>query len=75
MSITSTYDHRVIQGAESGQFLARIHALLLGEDRFYDQLFGDFQIPYEPFDGSGPTILIFGTVAGLEQIEKQRVRS
>jgi 2-oxoglutarate decarboxylase len=40
MTITSTYDHRVIQGAESGAFLRRIEALLRGEDRFYEELFG-----------------------------------
>jgi 2-oxoglutarate decarboxylase len=36
MTITSTYDHRVIQGAESGMFLARLDALLQGEEGFYD---------------------------------------
>jgi 2-oxoglutarate decarboxylase len=40
MTITSTYDHRVIQGAESGAFLRRIDALLSGQDRFYEELFG-----------------------------------
>ncbi|MEP6681394.1 MAG: multifunctional oxoglutarate decarboxylase/oxoglutarate dehydrogenase thiamine pyrophosphate-binding subunit/dihydrolipoyllysine-residue succinyltransferase subunit, partial [Chloroflexota bacterium] len=39
MTITSTYDHRVIQGAESGAFLRRIDGLLSGADRFYDELF------------------------------------
>lgn len=34
MTMTSTYDHRIIQGAESGAFLARIHELLIGEDNF-----------------------------------------
>jgi 2-oxoglutarate dehydrogenase E1 component len=38
MTITSTYDHRVIQGAESGMFLRRLDALLQGEDGFYDQV-------------------------------------
>ncbi len=36
MTITSTYDHRVIQGAESGMFLRKLDALLQGEDRFYE---------------------------------------
>ena len=36
MTMTSTYDHRVIQGAESGSFLRRIDELLQGEDGFYD---------------------------------------
>ena len=38
--MTSTYDHRVIQGAESGAFLRRIDQLLQGEDGFYDSVFG-----------------------------------
>jgi 2-oxoglutarate decarboxylase len=48
ITITSTYDHRVIQGAESGQFLGKVHELLLGGDRFYDELFASLGIPYEP---------------------------
>ena len=48
ITITSTYDHRVIQGAESGQFLSEVHDLLLGGDRFYDELFASLRIPYEP---------------------------
>ncbi len=48
MTLTSTYDHRVIQGAQSGEFLKRIHALLLGEDGFYDEIFRALRIPYEP---------------------------
>ena len=39
MTLTSTYDHRIIQGAQSGDFLRRIHQLLLGEDGFYDEVF------------------------------------
>ncbi|MDQ3955706.1 MAG: multifunctional oxoglutarate decarboxylase/oxoglutarate dehydrogenase thiamine pyrophosphate-binding subunit/dihydrolipoyllysine-residue succinyltransferase subunit [Actinomycetota bacterium] len=48
ITITSTYDHRVIQGAESGQFLAHLHDLLLGAGRFYDEIFASLRIPYEP---------------------------
>lgn len=48
MTITSTYDHRVIQGAQSGEFLRRMHQLLLGEDGFYDEIFRSLRIPYEP---------------------------
>lgn len=48
MTITSTYDHRVIQGAQSGEFLRRVHQLLLGEDDFYDEIFRSLRIPYEP---------------------------
>src|SRR5437016_9216490 len=38
MTITSTYDHRDIQDAESGMFLRRLDGLLQGEDRFYEQV-------------------------------------
>jgi 2-oxoglutarate dehydrogenase E1 component len=48
VTLTSTYDHRVIQGAQSGQFLARMHDLMLGEDRFYDLIFESLGIPYTP---------------------------
>jgi multifunctional 2-oxoglutarate metabolism enzyme len=48
ITLTSTYDHRVIQGAESGAYLARVHALLLGEDGFYDEVFDSLGMPYEP---------------------------
>jgi len=48
VTLTSTYDHRVIQGAESGEFLAQIHELLLGGDSFYDDMFASFDVPYEP---------------------------
>ena len=48
MTLTSTYDHRVIQGALSGVYLQRLHALLLGEDGFYDDVFSALRIPYEP---------------------------
>ena len=46
VTISSTYDHRVIQGAESGLFLQRVHDLLLGTDGFYDSAFRALHIPY-----------------------------
>jgi len=48
LTMTSTYDHRIIQGAESGMFLARVHGLLLGEDGFYDEIFRSMEVPYVP---------------------------
>ena len=44
---SSTYDHRIIQGAESGLFLKRVHELLLGADDFYDDVFRSLGVPYE----------------------------
>ena len=48
ITLTSTYDHRIIQGAESGEFLGRVHQLLLGAEAFYDGIFQSFGVPYEP---------------------------
>jgi 2-oxoglutarate decarboxylase len=48
VTLTSTYDHRIIQGAQSGEFLQKVHELLLGADGFYDEIFAALRIPYEP---------------------------
>src|ERR1700716_2118865 len=48
MTMTSTYDHRIIQGAESGRFLQRVEALLEGEDEFYERVFGDLGVALGP---------------------------
>jgi multifunctional 2-oxoglutarate metabolism enzyme len=48
VTLTSTYDHRIIQGAQSGELLRIISGLLLGDDGFYDQVFASLRIPYEP---------------------------
>ena len=47
ITISSTYDHRIIQGAESGLFLKRVEELLLGADGFYDEVFRALGVPYE----------------------------
>src|SRR5438552_19062154 len=44
MTMTSTYDHRVIQGAESGEFLRRIEELLYGADGFYESVFESMKL-------------------------------
>src|SRR4051794_36768348 len=60
MTMTSTYDHRVIQGAESGQFLRPIDELLQGEAGFYESLFAELGVEHAPVaiarreDGAGP---------------------
>ncbi len=48
LTLTSTYDHRIIQGAESGELLGHIHRLLLGEDGFYDEVFASMGVAYVP---------------------------
>ncbi|MFM8956843.1 MAG: multifunctional oxoglutarate decarboxylase/oxoglutarate dehydrogenase thiamine pyrophosphate-binding subunit/dihydrolipoyllysine-residue succinyltransferase subunit, partial [Actinomycetota bacterium] len=47
VTITSTYDHRIIQGAESGLFLKHVNELLLGEHEFYERIFRSVGVPYE----------------------------
>ena len=47
VTITSTYDHRIIQGAESGLFLKKVHELLTGSDGFYTAVFSALGVPYE----------------------------
>ncbi len=48
ITLTSTYDHRVIQGAGSGEFLKKVHELLIGERGFYEDIFASLRIPYAP---------------------------
>ncbi len=48
ITLTSTYDHRVIQGAGSGEFLKKIHERLIGEHNFYSDIFAALRIPYDP---------------------------
>ncbi len=58
VTITSTYDHRIIQGAESGLFLAYVSECLMGGHGFYDEVFESLEVPYEPVrwerDASAP---------------------
>ena len=72
MTVTSTYDHRIIQGAESGLFLARMEELLKGEDGFYDRVFADLGLPHRPVRwemDANPGL--FGAPGGREEVEKQ----
>ncbi|WP_308799680.1 multifunctional oxoglutarate decarboxylase/oxoglutarate dehydrogenase thiamine pyrophosphate-binding subunit/dihydrolipoyllysine-residue succinyltransferase subunit [Agromyces silvae] len=48
ITLTSTYDHRVIQGAGSGEFLKKVHELLIGQRGFYEDIFAALRLPYEP---------------------------
>ncbi|MCG3193434.1 MAG: Multifunctional 2-oxoglutarate metabolism enzyme [Thermoanaerobaculia bacterium] len=72
ITLTSTYDHRIIQGAESGSFLATVQELLLGSEEFYERLFADLRIPHRPIrwetDKNPP---FFRTSSKLEAVEKQ----
>jgi multifunctional 2-oxoglutarate metabolism enzyme len=68
ITISSTYDHRIIQGAESGLLLKKVHELLMGGDDFYEQLFRSIGVPYEAVRWRQDTTRSGGEAA---QIEKQ----
>jgi 2-oxoglutarate dehydrogenase E1 component len=74
LTVTSTYDHRIIQGAESGLLLQRIDGLLQGEDGFYEEVFAAVDCPHAPFARGRERAL--GSLGGAaaapaEAIEKQ----
>jgi 2-oxoglutarate dehydrogenase E1 component len=71
ITISSTYDHRIIQGAESGAFLARVHELLLGKDKFYDEIFSDLGIPHAPLRWNVDRNPLF---LGADQMHEQSTR-
>src|SRR5438477_1779332 len=68
VTLTSTYDHRIIQGAQSGEFLATLHDLLLGGDGFYDDIFASFGVPYEPARWSPDRSPLEGSVEAQQKI-------
>ncbi|MDO4887498.1 MAG: multifunctional oxoglutarate decarboxylase/oxoglutarate dehydrogenase thiamine pyrophosphate-binding subunit/dihydrolipoyllysine-residue succinyltransferase subunit [Actinomycetaceae bacterium] len=49
LTLTSTYDHRIIQGAASGEFLRLVETKLLGKDGFYERVFLSMHVPAEPY--------------------------
>lgn len=85
MNITSTYDHRIIQGAESGMFLKEVSELLLGKDGFYEEIFNELKVTMRPlqwetdyqpggFDHSTNTDEIVKQAKVLQLINLYRVR-
>ena len=76
MQITSTYDHRIIQGAESGMFLRKISEMLMGEDDFYEIIFDSLGVPQIPHKWQSDTVPSFSqSTVGYDEIAKQgRVR-
>jgi multifunctional 2-oxoglutarate metabolism enzyme len=85
MTLTCTYDHRIIQGAESGMFLGKLQALVNGEDSFYEEIFEHLKLPYNPVRWepdrqvslpgvSGHTAEVAKEAAVLQLINAYRVR-
>jgi multifunctional 2-oxoglutarate metabolism enzyme len=73
MTITSTYDHRIIQGAESGMFLRTVDGLLQGEERFYEGVFESLGLAATDRRTDGPTDGTAG--AGAQQDSAPSTRS
>jgi len=71
ITISSTYDHRIIQGAESGAFLARVHELLIGKHKFYDDIFADLGIAHTPLRWNLDRNPFF---LGVDQTHEQSMR-
>jgi 2-oxoglutarate dehydrogenase E1 component len=72
MTLTSTYDHRIIQGAESGAFLAFIDEMLRGKHQFYEQIFAELSMSFRPYRWAvdrNPALL--GERRYSEEIRKQ----
>jgi len=79
ITLTSTYDHRVIQGAGSGEFLKKVHELLIGQRDFYQEIFSDLRIPYDPIHWASDIHVDLGNQVGKtarvqELINSFRVR-
>jgi multifunctional 2-oxoglutarate metabolism enzyme len=71
LTLTSTYDHRIIQGAESGLFLKRVHELLTGADDFYDEIFASLGVPYESVAWRRDVNPVDGLETERSKLEKQ----
>ena len=48
LTLSNTYDHRVIQGAQSGELLRLMERKLMGLDGFWNRSFKALRIPHEP---------------------------
>ncbi len=72
MTVSCTYDHRIVQGAESGEFLGEVERLLRGEDGFYDGIYRAMGVPYQPVRWTPDVgVSSFGGGAGHEEILRQ----
>jgi 2-oxoglutarate decarboxylase len=72
MSVTCTYDHRIIQGAESGMFLGTMQSLLEGEQNFYDEIFDALKVPYAPVKWAPDVVP--GTLAAVPEPSMEVVK-
>jgi multifunctional 2-oxoglutarate metabolism enzyme len=71
VTLTSTYDHRIIQGAESGLFLAHVAECLMGGHGFYDDVFESMAVPYKAVEWQKDTTLVPGGDREQQRLSKQ----
>ncbi len=71
VTLTSTYDHRIIQGAESGLFLARVHEHLVGEQGFYEEVFASLGVPHHPAHWRRDSAPLASQMRERSAVEKQ----
>ncbi|CAN5626333.1 multifunctional oxoglutarate decarboxylase/oxoglutarate dehydrogenase thiamine pyrophosphate-binding subunit/dihydrolipoyllysine-residue succinyltransferase subunit [soil metagenome] len=75
MTVTSTYDHRVIQGAESGEFLAYVDELIRGKHSFYERVFASLGLNLPPLrltpDSTPALGALIGDTEEIQKIQKQ----
>jgi 2-oxoglutarate decarboxylase len=72
MTVSCTYDHRIIQGAESGEFLGTVHDLLVGHHGFYEQVFADLKISELPIQWAlDQSPAVMGATPARDDLEKQ----
>ena len=69
MMVTCTYDHRIIQGAESGAFLGKLQGLLQGDDNFYNEIFQDLRMPHQPVKWEADRTAMSRPSGGFRQVE------
>jgi 2-oxoglutarate dehydrogenase E1 component len=74
MTMTCTYDHRVIQGAESGEFLKMVHQLLAGEENFYEDIYASLKIPYKTIRLKQDVNPLFDGAPGGEMLFEKQAR-
>ncbi len=75
MQMTSTYDHRVIQGAQSGEYLKRVDDLLQGKDTFYEQLFSVLGLTASPHLAKESTVAAPAAAAGQSAPSDEMMRA
>jgi len=71
MTMSSTYDHRIVQGAVSGGFLGEVERLLTGDENFYEDIFAALELPYHPLRWTPDVAPSDATRGGVDEITRQ----